>query len=300
MLRRIAVLMSAATLTYVVMDLLPGDAASALVVTSDAEQLRHVQHHMGLDEPLPTRLWTWMSGLLFHLDGGTLYRTGASVWLTAAPAVRNSAILLAIAFPLLLLLGVTTGSLAGLRPNSTRDRSLTGGAQVTLATPDFALTIMLLVVLAGWLRVAPTVSLVPAGGTPFDRPEILLVPALALAITGGAWLHRMVRAAIADATLLPHVQAAHLSGQHPAAVYWHHIMPAAKAPIAQACAATVPYAVAGTLVVENVVGFPGFGTLLAALIAGRETVAVATLTAGVAAITVASFAAADAIGRWLR
>ncbi|MDT9409672.1 hypothetical protein P8T85_10830 [Corynebacterium rouxii] len=57
-----------------------------------------------------------------------------------------------------------------------------------------------------------------ARGTPLDRPDSLIVPALAIALVGGAWLQRLVRAAIVDAAALPHVRAAHLAGHHSAAV----------------------------------------------------------------------------------
>lgn len=181
--------------------------------------------------------------------------------------------------PLLLLIGIVTGTIAGLHPTSIRDRVLSTGAQTTLATPDFAVTTILLIVLAEVLNVAPAVSLVPPGGIPFDRPASLLVPTLAIATIGGAWLQRLVRAAVVDAAALPHVHAAHLAGYHPVSVAIHQTLPAAVGPILQACAATVPYAVTGTVVVENVVGFPGIGTLIATFIAARETIAVATPTA---------------------
>lgn len=63
----------------------------------------------------------------------------------------------------------------------------------------------------------------PPGGTPLDRPDSLIVPALAIALVGGAWLQRLVRAAIVDAAALPHVRAAHLAGHHSAAVAWRMI-----------------------------------------------------------------------------
>lgn len=195
--------------------------------------------------------------------------------------------------PLLLLIGIVTGTIAGLHPTSIRDRVLSTGAQTTLATPDFAVTTILLIVLAEVLNVAPAVSLVPPGGIPFDRPASLLVPTLAIATIGGAWLQRLVRAAVVDAAALPHVHAAHLAGYHPVSVAIHQTLPAAVGPILQACAATVPYAVTGTVVVENVVGFPGIGTLIATFIAARETIAVATPTAVLAGITIFAFILAD-------
>lgn len=291
--RWLAVLAGASVLTFLLMDWLPGDAATVIARTTDSARVAEVRSDIGLDRPLGVRLAEWASGLVLHGDGGSLFATGAPVWETAAIPARNSAILVALALPSLILLGVVTGALAGARPGTARDRAMSAGAQTTLAIPEFALTTLLLVVLAGLLRVAPAVSLVPPGGSPLDRPAGLLVPVLGIALTGGAWLQRMVRAAVVDASLLPHVRAAALAGMHPAAVLVRHALPAAAGPIAQACAATVPYAVTGTVVIENVVGYPGVGTLVAGLVAARETVAVSSLTVVFAAITVAAFAVAE-------
>lgn len=297
LLRWPAVLVGAAALTFALMDWLPGDAATVIARTSDVARIAAVRADLGLDRPLAERMAEWAAGLVFRGDGGSLFASGAPVWEVAAVPARNSVILVAVALPLLMGVGIASGALAGMRPGSGRDRAMSAGAQATLAVPEFALTTLLLVVLAGVARVVPAVSLVPPGGTPLDRPSVLVVPALGIALTGGAWLQRMVRAAVADAALLPHARAAALSGAHPATVLFRHVLPSAAGPVAQACAATVPYAVTGTVVIENVVGYPGAGTLMANLIANRETVAVASLTVAFAAVTVASFAVAEWISR---
>lgn len=291
--RWLSVLVGASALTFVLMDWLPGDAATIIARTSDAGRIEQVRADLGLDRPLAVRLAEWASALVLHGDGGSLFSSGAPVWEAAAVPARNSAILVAFALPSLILLGVVTGAVAGARPGSARDGAVSTGAQTTLAVPEFALATLLLVVLAGLLRVAPAVSLVPPGGTPLDRPAALIVPVLGIALTGGAWLQRMVRAAVVDASLRPHVRAAALAGMHPAAVMFRHTLSAAAGPIAQACAATVPYAVTGTVVIENVVGYPGAGTLVAGLVSARETVAVSSLVVIFAAITVAAFAVAE-------
>ncbi|ALA67496.1 ABC transporter permease [Corynebacterium lactis RW2-5] len=297
MARWLAVLLCAALGSFIVMDLLPGDAATVIARTSDQARVDALRTDLGLDRPLLARLWDWFSGLFFFGDGGMLFSSHRTVWEASAVATRNSAYLVAVALPLLLCIGVGAGIFAGLAPSSWRDTITSFAAQSTLATPDFAITALLLAVFAGALRLAPAVSLVPPGGTPADNPEALIIPALAVAVIGGAWLQRLVRAAIVDARALPHVRAAELAGMHPVSVLRLHTLPAAAGQIAQACAGTIPYVVAGTVVVENVVGFPGIGTAVTRFVATRETVAVATLTTVFAAITVASFALADFLGR---
>lgn len=185
------------------MDVLPGDAASTIARTTDPATVDAVRSRLGLDDPLLVRLGEWATALFLHGDGGHLYASGIPVWEAAASSARNSTYLVACALPLLLLIGILSGVFAGLRPTALRDHILSTGAQTTLATPDFAVTTVLLVLCAGVLHLAPAVSLVPPGGTPLDRPDSLIVPALAIALVGGAWLQRLVRAAIVDAAALP-------------------------------------------------------------------------------------------------
>lgn len=294
--RSIAVLIGASSVSFILMDQLPGDAAVIIARTPQPDVVAGIRANLGLDRSLLERYSEWASQLFLHGDGGALFSSHVPVWQAASTAAHNSFYLVACALPLLLLIGIATGVAAGTRPASWRDYALSGGAQTTLAIPDFAITTALLVLLAGILRIVPAVSLVPPGGSPLDRPQALVVPALAIALVGGSWLQRMVRGAIVDAAALPHVRAATLSGIHPVTVVMRYTLPAAAGPIAQACAATVPYAITGTVVVENVVGFPGVGSLIATLIAARETVAVASLTAVLAAITVVAFSLADLLG----
>lgn len=278
------------------MDLLPGDAATIIARTSDPARIAAVRSQLGLDQPLFIRLGDWFTKLFLFGDGGNLFASNRTVWEASAVAARNSVYLVAVALPALLLIGVGTGILAGLKPTSWRDRLTSTGAQATLAVPEFAVTSLLLFLLAGIAGIAPAVSLVPPGGTPADNPKALIIPALALALIGGAWQQRLIRAAVVDAQALPYVRAAHLSGMHPFKVACLHTLPAAIAPIAQICAATVPYIVTGTVVVENVVGYPGIGTAITHFITVRETIAVATLTTVFAAITITSLVLADVLG----
>lgn len=117
-----AVLLCAAVGSFIVMDLLPGDAATVIARTSDQARIDAIRADLGLDRPLSVRLWEWFSGLFFSGDGGTLFASQRSVWEASAFAARNSAYLIAIALPLLLVIGVGTGVFAGLAPSSWRDR----------------------------------------------------------------------------------------------------------------------------------------------------------------------------------
>ena len=68
-----AVLLCAAVGSFIVMDLLPGDAATVIARTSDQARIDAIRADLGLDRPLSVRLWEWFSGLFFSGDGGMLF-----------------------------------------------------------------------------------------------------------------------------------------------------------------------------------------------------------------------------------
>ncbi|MDO4609793.1 ABC transporter permease [Corynebacterium sp.] len=294
-LRALCVTAVAGAVTWAVMTALPGDPAVMASRTGDPATVARLRAEMGLDRPFAVRWAQWAAGIATG-DGGELLAAGTPTWRAVAGPARNSAALLLLTLPLMWLIGWATGAAAGMRAGSRRDAALSGGAQATLSVPDFALTTLLVVVLAGILRWLPAVSILPPGASPFARPEALIIPVLAIVAPGAAWLQRMVRGAVADAAAQPHVRAARLSGAHPATVLLRDIAPVARGPLAQASAGVVPYAIAGTVVVENVTGYPGAGTLLASLIAGREADAVASITLVLAGVTSTAFLVADLVG----
>ncbi|WP_448852815.1 ABC transporter permease [Corynebacterium sp. 335C] len=294
-LRAACVTAVAGAVTWAVMSLLPGDPAVLASQTGDPATVARLRAEMGLDRPFAVRWADWAAGIATG-DGGRLLAAGTPTWEAVAGPARNSLALLSLTLPLILLLGWATGAAAGMRAGSRRDAAISGGAQATLSVPDFALTTLLVVVLAGVLRWLPAVSILPPGASPFDRPEALVIPVIAVVLPGAAWLQRMVRGAVADAAARPHVRAARLAGEHPLGVLLRHVAPVARGPLAQASAGVVPYAIAGTVVVENVTGYPGAGAFLASLIAGREADAVASITLVLAGVTAAAFLVADLVG----
>ena len=79
--------------------------------------------------------------------------------------------------------------------------------------------------------------------------------ALILAALGGAFGGRLIRAAVADAARLPHVEAARLAGLPERRVLLRHLLPSAVPATAQIFAFTAPFPIGGAVVVERIFAF---------------------------------------------
>lgn len=255
---------------FAVLAALPGDAASRkLGMDATPEALAELRARYGLDRPLLERLFDWAGGVL-RGDWGANLGTGAPVGEQLGTALARSGAVIGLALPAILLLGVGLGILTGLRPGSRLDRAVSITAVGIICTPEFVLGTLLALVFAGALHWLPAVSLVPVGGTVFDRPAILVLPAAAIALLGSAVLLRQVRALVARLSDAPHVEAARLAGIPELRVVTRHLLPGALPPLAQAVAATVPFLVGGAVVIERVFAYPGLGTMLVDSVTQRE------------------------------
>lgn len=290
-------------LAFWLVDMLPGDAATASLVTTDASWLVRRRAELGLDRPVTERFVEWLEGMLRGDPGASASGTPVAEQIRE-PLARTGLLLLA-AIPVAAVTGIGGGVVAGARAESRTDRSTSLTAAVLLATPEFVLAVVLVTLLSTHLGLLPPVSLIPLGGGPLDRPQILVLPAVTAGLAVGAWLQRTVRAVVAAEAARPHVRSARLAGIHPGPVVLRHLLPGASGPIVQLSALAVPGLVGAALVVEVAFGYAGAGELLVTLIAARDTVPVATLVTVAAGVTASALLIADLVTesrprRWLR
>ena len=299
MLRRIAagivVLWVVSVLLFTATYVLPGDPAARILGNrATPEAVAALQEEMGLDRSYPEQYYGWLSGFLTG-DAGTT-AAGAEVWPALRERGANSLILAATASLLVIAIAMALGISSGMRAGRPADHALTVGALMGVSVPDFVLAGILIAVFALALQWLPPVSLLTAGMTPFDRPEILLLPSVSLAMPAGAWASRYVRAAVVDARTAPNVEAARLAGLPPARVFLRHLLPGVLGSISQVMAAATVFLVGGAVVVEQVFAYPGLGSLLASAVKVKDVTVVLATGLLMAATVIAAFIIADLVG----
>ena len=299
MLRRIAagvvVLWVVSVLLFTATYVLPGDPAARILGNrATPEAVAALREEMGLDRSYPEQYFGWLSGFLTG-DAGTT-ASGTEVWPTLRERGANSLILAATASLLVIAIAMALGVSSGMRAGRPADHALTVGALMGVSVPDFVLAGILIAVFALALELLPPVSLLTAGMTPFDRPEILVLPSVSLAMPAGAWASRYVRAAVVDARTAPNVEAARLAGLSPGRVFLRHLLPGVLGSISQVMAAATVFLVGGAVVVEQVFAYPGLGSLLASAVKVKDVTVVLATGLLMAATVIAAFIIADLVG----
>ncbi|MEU4693914.1 ABC transporter permease [Actinoplanes sp. NPDC023714] len=267
LLRRTAILLGslflAAVALFVLLRLLPGDPANALLpVGATPEQIEAARRELGTDASLPAQFLTWL-GDVFTLDLGSSLISHLPVGPEIAARLPVTIPLTLAAFILAVLVAVPVGALAAIRADRWYGPVINAIAQLGIAVPAFWVGLLLITTFAlrlGWL---------PAGGFPpdgWDDPaaaaEALVLPVVTVALVMAASLIRYVRSSTLDVLNADYLRTARSLGASRSQAMWRHGLRNAAVPVIAVLAMELATTFLGAVVVESVFALPGLGGML--------------------------------------
>jgi len=287
---------------YGLIGLMPGDpidlmmAADPHLTSADLARLKALY---GVDQPLLTRYWAWVSTAL-HGNLGYSRLFAAPVTATLLPRLANSLVLMGSSFVLAFVLSLGLGIAAARRPRSRFDAAVNFGAFASVSLPTFWLALILILVFAEGLRWLPASGMGGGGsGNIADWLRHLVLPVATLTIASIGGYTRYVRAAMRDALGEDHIRTARAKGASEARIVLHHALRSALVPIATILALSFGSLVSGALVTEEMFAYPGMGKLIFDAVMGNDyNLALAALLLATA-VTMAANLAADLAYAWL-
>ena len=282
----IATLLAASLLTFLALEILPGDPARVILgIDAPESAVQALRAELGLDRPAPERYLTWLAGLLTG-EFATSYTYGVPIW----ELVRER---LAITVPLALMsmamataFALSLGVYAAVHHNKSGDVAMMGFSQLGIAVPNFWLALLLILLFAVNLR------WFASGGFPgwdaqvWPALKALLLPAIALATVLGAILARITRSSVLEVMREDYVRTARAKGLSQRATLWRHVLRNALIPVVTIMGLQFANLLAGTIVVENVFALPGVGRLIFQAIGNRDVVVVRDVVVLLAALVV--------------
>lgn len=278
----------AGTLTWLTVTLLPGDAATRILGPNVTEErLSALRERLGLDRPWFEQLGEWLGGLITG-DLGTSALSGEPVTGLVMSRLGQSAILASLAAVIALTCGLSLGTLIGHRRTgrTVANAGLIGAS----AVPDFVIGSLAVGVLAVSWHVLPALSMIPPGQNVISRPSVLVIPVLAMSIPVTIWIARYTSSAVAGQSAAAHVRAARLMGIPERHVLLRHMLPGALAPMVQLFGWMSAVLMGSTVIVEQLVEYPGIGSLLIEAVSNRDiTLATAIVTVLASIVTFTMF-----------
>ena len=286
-----ATLLAASVVVFVVLEILPGNAAQVLLGPDAApEAVAELARQLGLDRSAWQRYWSWLAGLL-RGDMGLSHAYGTAVGELIAERLLLTVPLALLAMLLASAIALAAGIYAAARHNRLGDVGVMALAQLGIAIPNFWFAILLILLFSvqlqwfsaggfpGWTA--------EAGGGIGPALQALLLPAISLAVVQGAILARITRSAVLDVLREDFVRTARAKGLSQRAALWRHVLRNAMIPVVTVMGLQFANLLAGTIVVENVFYLPGLGRLVFQSIANRDLAVVRNCVMLLAALVVA-------------
>ena len=282
----VATLIGASIVVFVVLEILPGDAAQMMMGPDAApDAVRALATKLGLDQPALARYWHWVMGMLTG-DLGNSYAYSSPVFDLIMERLALTVPLALMAMALTTGLALMVGIYAAARHNRIGDVGLMGLTQVGIAIPNFWFAILLILLFSVKLQ------WFSAGGFPGWEEgfgpalQALLLPALSLAVVQAAILARITRSAVLEVMREDFVRTARAKGLSQRATLWGHVLRNAMIPVITIMGLQSAELLAGTIVVENVFYLPGLGRLIFQSISNRDLIVVRNCVMLLAAMVV--------------
>ena len=249
-------------IVFVSAQVLPGNVARAILGPfADQRAVTALNKELGADRPLVVRYGTWVGGFV-QGDLGESFSTRRPVWEVIKPALINSAKLAALAFVLVVPLGILGGVIAALREGRVTDRLISIGGLSATATPEFVWAVVVILVLALWLKVLPVTAAFPAGSGPLVQIRYLLLPAICLVFVLFGYIARMARAGTIEALGADYTRTAILKGLSQRQVLTRHVLRNSLLPTIAVIATQAGYLIGGLVVLEVIFNYQGIGQIL--------------------------------------
>jgi peptide/nickel transport system permease protein len=284
----VATLLVVSVVIFGVTNILPGDAASAILgKRASGVQLKELRAKMGLDKPVSERYLDWLRGLSHGNFGNSAagYAAGGRVpvWGLIRPKLENSLVLAGLTFLLAIPLSLFIGVITALRAGRSVDHVLSGVTLALVSVPEFVVGSLLIAVFFAWLGVFPPVAILPPGTSALSNAHELVLPVLTLLCVTTGVAVRMVRAGMIDQLRTDYVKMATLAGLPPRMVVRRYALRNALAPSIQVFALILQYLIGGIIVVEYLFAYPGIGKELVDAVSVRDGLVVQSITVLLAA-----------------
>ena len=285
-LAAVPVLLGVTIAVFFVMKLMPGDAILARLGTEATPELIAAFRDLyGLDRPLPQQLWEWL-GRVARLDFGVSMVSRRPVLESIMQRLPATLELTLAATLLALLIGVPLGVAAAWWKGRAADLVARLFAMIGQSVPTFWLALLLILLFALQLRWLPATGYVSLLDDPLRHLRHVALPAVTLGTGMAAVVARYVRASLLDVLRRDYVRTARGKGLAERSVLWRHALRNALIPVTTVVGIQIGTLIGGTVIIEDIFGWPGMGRFALQAIYERDYPVIQTIVIVIAAFYV--------------
>jgi oligopeptide transport system permease protein len=249
-LESVPVILIVITLTFFLVRMAPGGPFSAEKAVP-AEILANLNARYHLNDPL----WKQFGDYLVHLaqfDFGPSYkyssRTVNEMIMTGLPVTAELGV---YAIIVALIIGVFSGVMGALKPNTIRDYIPMSLSMIGICMPSFLLGPMLVLVFGIWL------GWLPVSG--WEEPVNKILPSITLGAAYAAYIARLSRGGMLEILSQDFIRTARAKGLPEKVVIVKHALKGGLLPVIAFLGPALAGLLSGSFVVETIFQIPGLG-----------------------------------------
>jgi len=262
LLKVVPLLLLVTVIAFGLLNLVPGDPAVQIAGEFATDtQIEEIRDELGLDRPWLSRYGDWLSKAVRGDLGVSLF-SGVPVRDQLFQRLPATISLIAWSLALSALIGIPAGTIAGWREGSWLDRFLTMSTTMGVAIPVFVSGLLLALVVGLKLRWLPATGYVALTESPWGWARHMMLPAVALALTGAAEIARQTRASVIAVKKQDYIRVARANGLRPRQVLGRHVIKNAMIPVVTVVGLQVGRLFGLSIFVEQIFNIPGLGSRL--------------------------------------
>lgn len=306
LLEAIPLLLVISLLTFVIVEIAPGDAAQMYIDPekgTDPAYIEQVRRNLGLDEPVHVRYIAWV-GKTLSGDLGFSFRSRRAVSLEVGDRLPNTLLLGGTALFVSFLLAVPIGVLSALKRYTVIDYTLTTLSLIGISIPIFWIALLFIQIFAIQLDWFPATGMrsvreqYTGWRSTLDILHHLVLPVIVLALAQIASWSRYQRSALLEVLGQDYIRTARGKGLHERRVMLVHALKNSLIPMITLIGISVPQVVTGAFITETIFSWPGIGRLGVDAVTGRDYPVIMAVTMLSAVLIVISSLLTDIAYAW--
>ena len=269
-LRLVIVVVAVSALTFLMINLLPGDVAHVVGgEEATLEDIEAIRKKMGLDQGIVVRYVTWLKNAASG-DLGESYLTHEPVVDTIVARLPVTIELLIISQCMALMLALPSGIVSAYRSNSMTDRLVNGIGFATLSIPSFVMALLAIYLFSIKLRWLPATGYVPLSIDFGANLKSYVLPGLSIAMIEWVVLMRVLRSDMITTLGQNYILMARAKGLPPWRVLLQHALRPSSFTLITVLGIQIGRHLGEAVIVETIFALPGIGRLLIDSIYARD------------------------------
>ena len=275
LLQGLLVVIAVLVVTFVLLRLIPGDPARSVAGNASEEVVEQLREDMGLNDPIYVQFVDYIKNI-FKGDLGYSYFCKDEVGNVIAGSYKATLVMIGLALPSAIILGLLFGLIASIFKDSIIDRVISACAVLVQSMPNYWVAVMLIQIVAVKLR------WLPASG--FKGIEYAILPAIVLGLPLAGVFARNVRVNMLGSMQQNFSKAAKARGVPYFTTLIGYSFRNILVPFLTLVGSQLGFMVGNCLVIENIFGYPGLGLQILNAILRRDYYLVQGLVVLLAAI----------------